>query len=172
MSGPWCCSGTGPGRRLRSRYCHRPEAGRQLLLMLRNINLSLRQSRTRADLIETMSSFVSDKLSTRRQGAVNVRQIEGLMLSVSEKRRGSQNAQPIVDMMHVWPCAGLAVGQDGPCFKHDVALVPATFVAKDRQQPFFATGDEMLRYRGIGNVEIAIPVDDVERVAEMRQRLA
>ena len=30
----------------------------------------------------------------------------------------------------------------------------------------------MLRYRGIGNVEIAIPVDDVERVAEMRQRLA
>src|SRR5579863_644797 len=118
----------------------------------------LAQTRSRADFVKPLLHFVRRKLLAVQKIGVQLRKIAGPPSWQTLKCFRTKNSKPVVYIAHAWRAVVLAVCQNLPGLKLDIAGVPLSLVAKDRHHPQHACGSEVPRDCSIVAQQIRVPV--------------
>jgi len=118
------------------------------------------------DLVKAFGDFVAGQLLLRHQPMHDRREVEGLVGRPLLKRPRAEQAQAIVDVVHLRQALLFVVNSNLAPGEHHVARVIPAFVPVDRHQACLPALLESFRDRTQIDREIGVPVKDEEFFAE------
>src|SRR5262249_6069348 len=152
-----------PPDRLEPSGCARPRSASQ-------VAARFLQSFEGADLVEALFDLVRGQLVLRHQPLIHARQIVALVGRNGVEGGAAKGAEAVVDVAHRGRLIPFVVGEDASVSKLHVASVPTIVVSKDRHPPELRRPVKRRRDRTVVTGQIAIAVQDEERLPQQRKR--
>src|SRR5437764_15398389 len=92
--------------------------------------MNFRQTFGRSDFVEALGNLVTGKLFLSSKPVIDIRQIECFIFRPSTNRFRAQDAETVVDILHLWYAFFLVIRQNALAIEPDIACVPAAPVFK------------------------------------------
>src|SRR5205823_7910264 len=91
-------------------------------------SINFRQTFGRTDFVEALGNLVTGKLFLSSKPVIDIRQIECFIFRPSTNRFRAQDAQTVVDILHLWHSFFLVIRQNALAIEPDIARAPAALV--------------------------------------------
>ena len=123
-------------------------------------------ARERADFIEALVDLIAGELAIGEELLIERGQVKGCVRWNPIKCGGAEDAQAVVDVVHVGKFGFLVVGEDFGAIEDDVRGIKLAEVFVDGHESGFAGGDEVLLHSEVINGEIGIPIEGEKAAAK------